>query len=146
MTGDWTREEFTISTDPARIDVTLVHGFLARAYWSRDVPREVVERAIAGSLVFGVYGPTGQVGFARVVTDGATFAWLADVFILEPFRGRRLAAWLVETVLAHPKLQGLRRWILATQDAHDLYRRFGFVEAPAGRLMEIVDLDVYRRR
>jgi GNAT superfamily N-acetyltransferase len=146
MIEDWTHDEFTISTDPARVDVALVHGFLAGAYWSRDVPRDVVERAIAGSLVFGVYGPAGQVGFARVVTDRATFAWLADVFIVEPFRGRGLAAWLVETVLAHPALQGIRRWLLATQDAHGLYRRSGFVDAVPGRLMEIVDLDVYRHR
>ena len=109
------------------------------------LPRDVLERALAHSLVFGLYGPAGQVGFARIVTDHATFAYLADVFVLEAFRGRGLGKWLVEVAVTLPELQGLRRWLLATADAHELYRRFGFTDAAPGRLMEIVDLDVYTR-
>jgi GNAT superfamily N-acetyltransferase len=105
-----------------------VHGFLTRSYWARGVPPDVVQRSIENSLVFGVYGGDEQVGFARVVTDRATFAYLADVFVLEGHRGRGLGKWLMEVVLAHPELQGLRRWMLATADAHGLYRRYGFRE------------------
>jgi len=145
MLREWTRGEYVISTDPRRLDVALVHEFLARAYWSVGLPRDVLERALAHSLVFGLYGPAGQVGFARIVTDHATFAYLADVFVLEAFRGRGLGKWLVEVTVTLPELQGLRRWLLATADAHELYRRFGFTDAAPGRLMEIVDLDVYTR-
>lgn len=127
------REGYEISTDRARLDLDAIHRFLSEeAYWSPGVAREVVERSIAGSLPFGVYGPRGeQAGFARVVTDGATFAWLADVFVLPEHRGRGLGVWLVETILAHPDVQGLRNFLLATDDAHDLYARFGF--APLAR-------------
>ena len=145
MLREWTRGEYVISTDPRRLDVALVHESLARAYWSVGLPRDVFERALAHSLVFGLYGPAGQVGFARIVTDHATFAYLADVFVLEAFRGRGLGKWLVEVTVTLPELQGLRRWLLATADAHELYRRFGFTDAAPGRLMEIVDLDVYTR-
>jgi GNAT superfamily N-acetyltransferase len=122
---------YEISTDPARLDLDVIHGYLREAYWSPGVPRDVVERSIARSLCFGLYAPDGaQAGFARVVTDGATFAWIADVFVLDPHRGRGLGVWLMETVLAHPDLQGLRRIVLATKDAHELYERFGFVPLP----------------
>ena len=122
---------YEISTDPARLDLDVIHGYLREAYWSPGVPRDVVERSIARSLCFGLYAPNcAQAGFARVVTDGATFAWIADVFQLEPHRGRGLGVWLMETVLAHPDLQGLRRILLATKDAHELYERFGFVPLP----------------
>ena len=144
MLREWTRGEYVISTDSRRLDVALVHESLARAYWSVGLPRDVFERALAHS-VFGLYGPAGQVGFARIVTDHATFAYLADVFVLEAFRGRGLGKWLVEVTVTLPELQGLRRWLLATADAHELYRRFGFTDAAPGRLMEIVDLDVYTR-
>jgi GNAT superfamily N-acetyltransferase len=119
---------YEISTDPARLDLDLIHRFLSReAYWSPGVPRDVVERALANSLCFGLFAPGGaQAGFARAVTDRATFAYLADVFVLPEHRGRGLGVWLVETVLAHPDLQGLRRIELATVDAHGLYERFGF--------------------
>ncbi len=145
MMREWTRGEYVISSDPRRLDVALVHEFLARAYWSVGLPRDVLERALAHSLVFGLYGPAGQIGFARIVTDHATFAYLADVFVLEAFRGRGLGKWLVEVTVTLPELQGLRRWLLATADAHELYRRFGFTDAAPGRLMEIVDLEVYTR-
>jgi GNAT superfamily N-acetyltransferase len=118
---------YEISTDPARLDLDVIHGFLREAYWSPGVGRDVVERSIAGSLCFGLYAPDGgQAGFARAVTDRATFAWIADVFVLEPHRGQGLAAWLVETVVGHPDLAGLRRVVLATRDAHGLYSSLGF--------------------
>jgi GNAT superfamily N-acetyltransferase len=118
---------YEISTDPALLDLDVVHGFLREAYWSPGVARDVVERSIARSLCFGLYAPDGaQAGFARAVTDGATFAWIADVFVLEPHRGRGLGVWLMQTVLAHPDLQGLRRIVLATLDAHGVYERLGF--------------------
>jgi GNAT superfamily N-acetyltransferase len=123
---EWTRDGYRISTDPAELDLEVLHGFLRNAYWSPGVPREVIARSIEHSLNFGLYENGDQVGFARVVTDCATFAWLADVFVLEPHRRRGLGVWLVETVLAHPDLQGLRRHMLATADAHKLYARFGF--------------------
>jgi GNAT superfamily N-acetyltransferase len=130
---------YEISTDPARLDVAYVHGFLTESYWSPGVARETVELSIAGSLPFGLYAPGGaQAGFARVVTDRATYAWLADVFVGEEHRGRGLGVWLVQTVLAHPELQGLRRWALATRDAHALYERFGFARVEGSeRYMEL---------
>jgi GNAT superfamily N-acetyltransferase len=129
---------YTISTDRDRLDLDVVHGFLStEAYWSPGVARELVERSIEGSIAFGVYRGSEQVGFARVVTDRATFAWLADVFVLPGHRGRGLGKRLVAEILAHPELQGLRRWLLGTADAHDLYRRFGFevVDNSSGRFM-----------
>ena len=118
---------YAISTDPARIDIDVVHGFLANdSYWARGIPRELVARSIANSLCFGLYEGTRQIGFTRVVTDRATFAWLCDVFVLPAFRGRGLSKWLIETIVSHPELQGLRRWMLATRDAHTLYARVGF--------------------
>jgi GNAT superfamily N-acetyltransferase len=123
-------EGYSISTDKSRLDVALIHTYLSRhAYWAEGRPLEVVRRSIEHSLCFGVYGPGGQVGFARAVTDYATFAWLADVFILEEHRGRGLGKWLIETAVAHPDLQGLKLFLLATRDAHELYRRYGSFEA-----------------
>jgi GNAT superfamily N-acetyltransferase len=118
---------YEISTDPFRLDLDAVHAFLESAYWSPGVPRETVQRSIENSLPFGLYAPGGdQAGFARVLTDRAVFAHLADVFVLPEHRGRGLGVWLVETVLDHPELRGLRRFSLATEDAHGLYERFGF--------------------
>jgi ribosomal protein S18 acetylase RimI-like enzyme len=123
---DERRGELLISTDRRRLQLEIVHGYLTRSYWAKGVSREVVERAIEHSLCFGLYDGQAQVGFARVVTDRATFAYLSDVFVLESHRGRGLGKWLVEFVLAHPDLQGLRRFVLATWDAHGLYARHGF--------------------
>jgi GNAT superfamily N-acetyltransferase len=121
--------DYELSTDPSRLDVPLIHEFLCHhAYWALGRDRQVVERSIAGSLCFGAYGRDGrQVGFARAVTDRATFAWLADVFVLADHRGRGISKSLVHAALEHPDLQGLKRWVLGTRDAHELYARFGFV-------------------
>jgi GNAT superfamily N-acetyltransferase len=130
---------YEISTDPARLDRRAIHAFLTTSYWSPGIPLDVVERAIDGSLPFGLYAHDGeQVGFARVVTDSATFGFLADVYVLEAHRGRGLGRWLVEAVLDHPSLAGVRRLTLATADAHSLYSRFGFEPADSTRVMELV--------
>jgi len=126
MTRELRRGEYLISTDRSRLDLGVVHDFLSTSYWAVGVPLEVVELSIENSLVFGVYEGEEQVGFARVVTDYATFAYLADVFVLESHRGRGLGKWLIEAVVSHPDLQELRRWMLATGDAHELYRKYGF--------------------
>ena len=132
-------EDVLISDDRALLDRALIHRFLSeRTYWAPGVPREIVERAIDHSLCFGVYRESAQIGFARVVTDFATFAWLADVFILEEERGKGLSKKLVAAIQAHPKLEGLRRFMLGTRDAHGLYAQFGFepIKYPE-RFMEI---------
>jgi GNAT superfamily N-acetyltransferase len=115
-----------ISTDPSRLDLDVIHGYLSRSYWSPGIPREAVERAIAGSLCFGAFDGQRQIGFARVITDRATFAYLADVFVLEEFQGHGIATRIMEAIVGHPELQNLRRWALVTRDAHRLYERFGF--------------------
>ena len=144
MNPGWSRGEFTVSSDPSRLDLSTIHDFLSRqSYWARNIPREILERSIRGSIAFGLYEGERQVGFARVVTDRATFAYLADVFVLESHRGRGLAKWLMECVLAHPELQGLRRWLLATKDAHGLYSRLGFELAPPEKYMEINRANIY---
>lgn len=123
---EWHRDGYTITTDPARLDLDVIHGFLSRSYWAQEIPREVVARAVANSLSFGLFEGDRQVGFARLITDYATFAYLADVFILEPYRGRGLSKWLMQVIHSMPELQGLRRWLLATHDAHGLYRQVGY--------------------
>jgi GNAT superfamily N-acetyltransferase len=136
-------DTYEISTERDRLDVDTIHRFLStEAYWSPGVARDVVERSVENSLCFGVYDGDEQVGFARVVTDGATFGWLADVFVVSGHRGRGLGKQLVAAVLAHPELQGLRRWMLGTADAHELYRRFGFSELKdVGRFMALETAD-----
>ncbi|HXZ39946.1 MAG TPA: GNAT family N-acetyltransferase [Terriglobales bacterium] len=139
------RGEFLLSTDPERLDVHLIHGFLTEGYWAKGIPFDVVARSVENSLCFGVYAEGKQVGFARVISDFATYAYIGDVFVLEPFRGRGLGKWMMECVMKHPRLQGLRRWSLATSDAHGLYAKFGF--APPRRpecYMEIYHADVYQ--
>ena len=119
-------ENFLISTDPARLDVDAICDFLTRAYWAKGRPRGRTERALANSLVFGVYDSDRQIGLARVITDYSIFAYLCDVFIHEDYRGHGLGQWLMQTILDHPDLREIRRWTLATDDAHGLYRQFGF--------------------
>jgi GNAT superfamily N-acetyltransferase len=138
--------EYTISTDHARIDVPAVHAFLSQTYWSPGIPESVVRRAIAGAICFGIYHGRDQVGFARVITDRATYAYLSDVYVLEAHRGRGLAKWLMDVIMSHPSLQGLRRFSLSTRDAHSLYTQFGFeVVANPDRQMEILRRDIYLR-
>lgn len=141
---EWSRGPYRISTNPAEIDVSVVHGFLSDAYWAKGISRPTVERSIANSVPFGLYRDGEQVGFARVVSDQATFAYLCDVFVLPPFRGQGMGRWLCETARSHPGLQGIRRWLLATLDAHGLYAGIGFESlARPERFMEINDDEVY---
>jgi GNAT superfamily N-acetyltransferase len=143
----WRRGKYQISTDTARVDLNVVHGFLSSSYWAEGIPLEVVSRSLEHSLCFGLYEGEAQVGFACVVTDCATFAYLCDVFVVDSHSGGGLGKWLMETVVAHPDLQGLRRWLLATRDAHDLYRQFGFTDlAHPEILMERHVPDIYKRR
>lgn len=146
MEGQCQFGEFAITTDPARFDEDLIHKVLSESYWAKGIPREIVARSIRNSLCFGVLRGGEQVGFARVISDYATFAYLADVFILEDFRGRGLAKFLMQCIVQHPELQGLRRWTLATRDAHGLYAQFGFKPlAKPDRFMELHNSDVYNR-
>ncbi len=142
------RGEFLISTDPARLDLNVIHEFLTNCYWAKGIPRDLVARSIEHALCFGVYdGNRAQVAFARVISDFATIAYIGDVFVLETFRGRGLGKWLMECIMSHPALQNLRRWILTTRDAHGLYSQLGFtpVKAPE-RFMEMHRPDVYEIR
>ena len=139
---------FLIGTDKSKLDLDVIHKFLSHSYWAAGIPRETVARSIDNSLCFGVYDHANQIGFARVVSDFATFAYIADVFILEPYRDRGLGKDLMASIMTHPKLQGLRRWSLGTRDAQGLYAQFGFqpvVNTHARTVMEIVDADVYSR-
>jgi len=127
MPDTWRRDEYEISTDVSRLDLDIIHDYLSdRSYWATGRSREIVKRSIENSLSFGIFKDREQVGFARVVTDYATFAWIADLFILPEHRGRGLSKWLMEIMITHPQLQGFRRWVLSTKDAHRLYERFGF--------------------
>ena len=132
-----------MSTDPERLDVGAIHAYLTQSYWAAGIPRDVVERSLRNSLGFGLYRGDALIGFARVVTDLATFAYLADVFVVEAFRGRGLSKWLVGCIVDHPDLEGLRRWHLVTRDAHRLYARFGFEEPPPGKHMQKVRANPY---
>jgi GNAT superfamily N-acetyltransferase len=124
---EWARDEFLISTDRNRLDIDAVHEYLSGTYWAAGMPRSVLERAVENSLTFGIYDGARQVGFARVISDLATYAYLSDVFVIPEYRKRGLSKWLVECILAHPDLQGLRRFALFTRDAQGLYERYGFV-------------------
>jgi GNAT superfamily N-acetyltransferase len=141
------RGVFVLSTDPARLDLDVIHGFLTNCYWAKGIPREIVARSMENSLCFGIYDGSGaQVGFARVVSDFATVAYLGDVFVLETHRGQGLSKWMMECIMQHPALQNLRRWILLTRDAHGLYRQSGFapIAAPE-RYMELHNPNVYEK-
>ena len=137
--------EFSISTDKSKLDVDSIHEFLStKAYWCLNIPKETVQRAIQNSLCFGVYHNGKQIGFARIISDLATIAYLGDVYILEEYRGKGLSKWLMEIIMAHPDLQGLRRWILLTSDAHGLYRQFGWKEiAEPSKWMDRHNKNVY---
>ncbi|MGE5682968.1 MAG: GNAT family N-acetyltransferase [Bacillota bacterium] len=137
---------FSISTDKSDFDYDVIHGFLKNSYWAKDVPLEIIKKSIENSYCFGVFHKGKQIGFARVVTDYTTFAYVADVFILEAFRKMGLSKWLMKTILNSPDLNKLRRWMLATKDAHGLYSQFGFkpLKSPE-RFMEIHDPDFFRR-
>ena len=137
---------YTISTDQDELDVELIYGFISTSYWATGIPRHTMAKAIENSLCFGVYAANGQqIGFARVISDKATFAYLADVFIVDAHRGKGLSKWLVATIIAHPELQGLRRMMLGTADAHGLYAPFGFSAiAEPERFMQIWQPNVYR--
>ena len=144
---EWRRGPYAVSTDPERLDIAVTTTFLAESYWASEIPEPVVRRSVEGSIAFGVYEDDRQVGFARVVSDRATFAWVGDVFILDSHRGRGLGLWLMRCVLAHPDLQELRRWLLASTSARGLYARLGFTPLAAPeRFMEIADRDVHRRQ
>ncbi len=119
-------DQFTISNDPARLDLDVILDFFTRAYWTKGRPPERTERALANSLVFGVYEGGKQIGIARVISDYSIFAYICDVFIHEDYRAHGLGKWLMETIMSHPDLQGLRRWTLVTRDAHGLYKQYGF--------------------
>lgn len=145
MFETYERGEYLISTDPAKFDLDAIHAYLVRAYWCEGIPRKTVERAVANSLCFALLHGKAQIGFARLVTDSATFAYLCDVYILEDYRGKGLSKWLMECVMGHPALQGLRRFILATRDAHGLYHQFGFCALSKPEvIMEILRPDIYR--
>ena len=134
---EWKQGEFTISTEKGRLDREAIHAFLKESYWARGVPRQIVDRSIENSLCFGLYDGARLVGFARVITDRATFGYLADVFVVESHRGRGLATWFMESLMSHPDLRDIRRWMLVTRDAHGLYRKVGFADLSAPeRIME----------
>jgi GNAT superfamily N-acetyltransferase len=143
---EWKQGEFTITDRREDLDVEIIHNFLRESYWAKGIPRVLVEKGINNSLCFGLYRNAKQVGFGRVISDYATFAYLSDVFVVPAFRGRGLGKWLVSCVMAHPELQGLRRWLLATLDAHGLYEQNGFVALRRPDVfMEINDPDIYQR-
>jgi N-acetylglutamate synthase-like GNAT family acetyltransferase len=142
---EWFKDNFCITTDKQKIDIAYVHQLLAQSYWAKNIPLSVVQQSVKGSLCFAVLHHQKTVGFARVITDEATFAYLADVFIDEQYRGRGLSKWLVQTILAYPSLQHLRRFMLATRDAHGLYSQFGFEPlSHPERWMQIHKPDAYK--
>jgi GNAT superfamily N-acetyltransferase len=141
------RDGYLISTAPERLDLDAIHAYLVRSYWAEGIPKSIVERSLRGSLCFGLYKGSAQVGFARVISDRATFAYLCDVYVLEEERGKGLAKWLLETLLEHPDLANLRRFVLATRDAHGLYARYGFTPLARPHIfMEIARPGLYKQQ
>ncbi|HYB02564.1 MAG TPA: GNAT family N-acetyltransferase [Ktedonobacteraceae bacterium] len=145
MIQEWQQGEYLISTDKHLLDIPAIHCFLEASYWAEGIPFETVKKSIDHSLSFGLYTQGKQIGFARVITDYATYAYIGDVYILEDFRGQGLSKWLMRVIADHPELQGLRRWILLTRDAHELYRKTGFT-APRNpeRYMEKANPNIYK--
>jgi GNAT superfamily N-acetyltransferase len=144
---EWQKETYFISTDKEKIDIPVVHAFLTQSYWAKGIPEATVRRSIKGSLCFSIFHEERQIGFARVITDEATFAYLADVFVLEAYRGRGLSKWLMEVVTSYPSLTGLRRFLLATRDAHGLYAKFGFTPLPDLKpWMQVHKPDIYQAK
>lgn len=142
---EWTNGTFIVTCDPEKQDLDVIHGFLSQSYWAKGIPKETVARSLKHSLCFTLLDQDRQIGFARVISDFATIAYLGDVFLLPEYRGRGLSKWLMSCVTQHPDLQGLRRWILATSDAHGLYRKFGFTALANPQVfMERHDPDVYK--
>ena len=144
---NWTKDIFSISTDKSRLDVHYIHQYLSEySHWAKNIPLHIVKKSIEGSMCFGLYTSSQQIGFARVITDNACFAYLADVFVDERFRGKGLAKWLMEIIIVHPDLQGLRRFLLSTRDAHGLYKQFGFLPlASPENWMLISNPDPYKK-
>lgn len=139
------KDRFLISTEKEKLDINLIHSFLTHSYWAEGISKEIIKRSIEGSLCFGVFENDKQIGFARMITDKATFAYLADVFIIEGYRGLGLSKWLMEVIMSHPDLQGLRRIMLATRDAHSLYEKFRFTPLTnVDRWMQIHDPNIYK--
>ena len=144
---EWKQGEFTITDRREDLDMETIHNFLRESYWAKGIPRQIIEKAVSNSLCFGVYHNSRQVGFGRAVSDHATFAYLADIFIMPAYQRRGLGKWLVSCILAHPELQGLRRLLLATRDANKLYQHAGFVPLrKPDWFMEINDPDIYQRK
>ena len=141
---EWKKDGFTVSTDREKLDRDAIHRFLAGSYWARGIPRDIVDRSIENSVCFGLYAEDKMIGFARVISDAATFGYLSDVFVLPSHRGRGLATWFMEVVMGHPDFRGIRRWMLATADAHGLYRKVGFTQlSKPERIMEKLLPDAY---
>ena len=144
---EWQRQQFIVTDQRAVLNDELIHRFLStESYWAKGIAKATVVKSLDQSLCFGLFemhpsGTHSQIGLGRVITDRTTFAYLADVFVLQQYRGQGLGKWLVDCILSYPDLQGLRRWMLATGDAHEFYRRYGFTESPVGRLMEKVDAE-----
>ena len=142
---EFERPPYIVSTDPSRLDIAAVHGYLSTSYWADGIPIDLVRRALEASLCFGLYAPEGQIGLIRVITDRATFAYLCDVYVLPAYQGSGLGRWMMECVMGSRQLQGLRRWLLVTRDAHRLYERAGFrLAANPERIMEINRPGLYR--
>lgn len=147
MVHEWQQGDYLITTDKKRLDIATIHGFLTTSYWAVGIPIEIVQRSIEHSLNFGLFQGEQQIGFARLITDYATYAYLADVFILEPYRGQGLSKWLMQVIVSHPDLQGLRRWTLFTRDAHGLYKQVGFTSlATPERALERSFPDAYKQQ
>lgn len=142
---EWNQNNFTITDQTDQLDFETIHSFISESYWAKGIPKSILERAMNNSLCFGLYYGRKQVGFGRAVTDRATFAYLSDVFVLPTYRGRGLGKWMIACILAHPELQGLRRWLLVTLDAHGLYEQNGFAALrEPERFMEIDNPNLYR--